>query len=109
VTFELGTLLALILAIIAGAVGYGKLHGVIDALAARVGVAEDWKLAHESDAEAKRSVFDIRLTAFEVRLGRGEEKFEQISRDIGDIKKDVRTLLTRRRDDRSGEDRRDGE
>ncbi len=103
ISLENGTALALAVAVIGAAVGYGKLQGLIESLSARVKLAEDWKDVHEKDATTQRAAYEVRLTAFDVRLGRGEEKFEQISRDITDIKVDLRTLLTRRRGDRGRE------
>jgi hypothetical protein len=104
VNFELGTLIGLISTIVLAGIGYGKLQGRIDSQLEKVAALEKWKSDHEVDVATHRTVTDTRLTAFDVRLGRGEEKFEQISRDIGDIKQDLRTLLNRRRDDRPDED-----
>lgn len=56
-----------------------------------------------SALESWRERVDERIGSAEGRLGRGEEKFEQISRDLSDIKTDLRTLLTRRRGDREPE------
>lgn len=100
ISLESGTALTLLLAIIAAAVGYGRLQNRDENQGKSIDCLETWKKEHEKDADLKRTFYETRMTAFEVRLGKGEEKFDGISRDLIEIKNDLRTLLGRRRDDR---------
>jgi uncharacterized protein (UPF0548 family) len=100
ITLELSILLGFAINLIGAAIGYGKLQGKIEDLKEKVKNMERWRSDHDRDVAVTRTAYDLKLTDLQVRLGRGEEKFEQISRDMIEIKGDLKTLLGRRRDDR---------
>ncbi len=52
------------------------------------------------DMEARMNLAESRSGTLEVRLGRGEEKFDGIEKALFEIKTDIRILLSRRRKDR---------
>ena len=84
-----------------GALGGGAL--IFFVLKGKIDDLLEWKKEHTTEADRRQTAYDARFIAIEIRLGTGEQKFDDMADDIKEMKADLKTLLMRRRDDRKDE------
>ncbi len=62
-----------------------------------------WKEKHTEESATMRAKFDAEIGLLKTQLAVGDSKFGQVSKDIDEIKRDLRELLERRRKQRDEE------
>lgn len=87
--------------IIAALVAFGvTLRMLFVGLKEEISDLKRWKEEHERESAVARGKYDGEIGLLATKLAVGDNQFKQVARDIVEIKRDIRFLTTRRREDR---------
>lgn len=92
-TFELGALTAIVMAIIAGAMGYGRLQSNVGSVSSRVSNCEDWKASHEKEVADKRVNYEREISRLRESINGRDGKFDSINFRLDEMGKKIDTWL----------------
>lgn len=101
-TFEMGTLVALVVAVVTAAIGYGKLQNKNEGLAAEtenlwreIGKTRAAQAEHDKDSSATRLEIERELGRLRETISSKDGKMDEIIRRLGVIDEKVDRIETR--------------
>ncbi len=96
-TFEMGALISFVLAIVGGAVGYGRLNRSteanseqIDEIWKVVTKTRDWQVDHEKDSAGYRIELEKEMGRIRENIGKWDAKLDNIINQLSYIKEAIK-------------------